>query len=127
MELRNRQPETIDAYIECWPDDIRRLLEQMRAAIRKAAPTAVEKISYGIPTYTLHGNLVHFAAFKNHIGFYPSPTGIAAFKKELSAYDGAKGSVQFTYGKPLPLALIAKIVKYRVRENIEKAERKMKG
>lgn len=88
--------------------------------VRKAAPEAEEAISYGIPTFKLHGNLVHFAAFKNHIGFFPAPSGIAAFKKELAAYKGAKGSVQFPLDQPLPLALITKIVKFRVKENTDK-------
>ena len=122
MELQKTKPATIDEYIAAWPPEIRLLLEQMRDTIRKAAPAAQEKISYGIPTFTLHGNLVHFAAFKNHIGFYPSPSGIAEFKKALSAYEGAKGSVQFKYGKSLPLPLIAKIVRYRVMKNMEKTK-----
>ncbi|TND01812.1 MAG: hypothetical protein FD123_4188 [Bacteroidetes bacterium] len=114
----------IDQYIAAFPKETQRLLEQIRATIRKAAPHAEEKIGYGIPTLTLEGNLVHFAGYKNHIGFYPGAAGIATFKKELSVYKGAKGSVQFPVGKPLPLALVTKIVKFRVEQNLEKAARK---
>ena len=98
----------VDRYIAAFPGSTQRLLQQMRETIRKAAPQAEEKISYAMPTYVLHGNLVHFAAFKNHIGFYPVPTGIKAFEKELSAYKGAKGSVQFPLDQPLPLDLVRK-------------------
>jgi uncharacterized protein YdhG (YjbR/CyaY superfamily) len=118
---------TIDAYIAGFPKDVQLILEELRATIRKAAPEAEETINYQIPTFTVNGNLVHFAAYKNHIGFYPTPAGIAAFKKELSAYEGAKGSVQFPIDKPLPLRLITKIVKFRVKENLERAERKVKN
>lgn len=96
----------------------------IRKVIKESAPDAKEKISYQMPTFALHGNLVHFAAFKNHIGFYPAPSGIEAFKEELSVYKGAKGSVQFPINKPLPYELISKIVKFRVAENIKKAEDK---
>lgn len=96
------------------------MLESIRITIRKAAPDATEAISYAIPTFKLNGNLVHFAAFKNHIGFYPTPTGIEEFEKELSVYKQGKGSVQFPIDKPLPLDLISKIVKYRIRKNSEK-------
>jgi len=97
-------------------------LEELRATIRKAAPEAEETINYAIPTFTLNGNLVHFAAAKNHIGFYPAPSGIEAFKEELSVYEGAKGSVKFPLDKPLPLSLVSKIVKFRVKENVEKTK-----
>ncbi len=93
---------------------------QVRETIRASAPQAEETIKYGIPTFTLHGNLVHFGAYKHHIGFYPAPSGIEAFKKELSVYKCAKGSVQFPVDKPLPLTLITKIVKFRVKENLSK-------
>ena len=116
----------IDEYIAHFPKDIQQMLEDIRAAIRKAAPEAEEAIKYAIPTFTLNGNLVHFAAFKNHIGFYPAPTGIAAFAKELSAYKGAKGSVQFPLDKPMPLTLISRIVKFRVKKNQERAKIKTK-
>jgi uncharacterized protein YdhG (YjbR/CyaY superfamily) len=111
----------IDAYIAGFPAATRKLLQQVRATIRKAAPEAEEKIGYGIPTFTLYGNLVHFAGYKNHIGFYPGAEGIASFKKELSIYKGAKGSVQFPLDQSLPLALIHKITSYRVKQNLEKA------
>jgi uncharacterized protein YdhG (YjbR/CyaY superfamily) len=109
--------ENIDEYIAGFPKDIQVLLQLMRKTIHEAAPEATEKISYGMPTFFLNGNLVHFAAFKAHIGFYPAPSGIEKFKKELSVYKGAKGSVQFQLDQPLPLALVAKIVKFRVQEN----------
>jgi len=112
--------KNIDEYIAVFPKETQKLLEQLRATIRKVAPEAEETISYGIPTLTLKGNLVHFGANKNHIGFYPTPSGIKAFKKELSAHEGAKGSVKFPIDKPLPLSLITKIVKFRVKENLEK-------
>ena len=116
--------KTIDTYIANSPKDIQPILEKVRATIRKAAPKAEEIINYGIPTFTLDGNLVHFAGFKNHIGFYPTPSGIEKFKKELSLYKGAKGSVQFPLDKPIPYALIGKIVKFRVKENLERAKSK---
>ena len=114
----------VDTYIASFPEVIQNLLEQIRTRIRQTAPEAKETISYGMPTYVLNGNLVHFAAFKNHIGFYPSPSGIEQFKEELSAYKGAKGSVQFPLDKPMPLDLITKIVKFRVKENMEKDSKK---
>ena len=117
MEM-DKQFETIDEYIKTFPADTQRILEKMRQTIRKAAPEAVEAISYRMPTFKLNGNLVHFAAFKNHIGFYPTPSGIEAFRKELSPYKGAKGSVQFPINKPIPFDLVEKIVKYRVQENL---------
>jgi uncharacterized protein YdhG (YjbR/CyaY superfamily) len=124
----NTTPQTIDNYIAGFPKDIQGLLEEIRKVIQEAAPNAVEKISYGMPTFALNSkNLVHFAAFKNHIGFYPVPSGIEKFKKELSAYKGAKGSVQFPLDKAMPLELIAKIVKFRVKENLAKAKEKKNG
>jgi uncharacterized protein YdhG (YjbR/CyaY superfamily) len=116
----------IDAYIAEFPKDIQKKLSDMRAVIRKAAPEAGEAIKYSMPTFTLHGNLVHFAAFKNHIGFYPAPRGIEAFKKELSRYEGSKGTIKFPLDSPLPLALIGRIVKFRVKDNLEKAKGKKK-
>ena len=116
--MQNQRCSTIDEYISSFPKDIQKMLEEIRSAIRKAAPDAVETISYGIPTFKLNGNLVHFAAFKNHIGFYPTPNGIEEFEKELSVYKQGKGSVQFPLDKPLPLALITRIVKYRAKKNI---------
>lgn len=124
--MKAAQAANIDEYISGFPKEVQEILEKLRAAIKKAAPEAKETINYAIPTFTLEGNLVHFAAFKNHIGFYPAPSGIAAFKKELSVYEGAKGSVQFPMDKPLPLSLVTKIVKFRVKENLEKAKQKQK-
>jgi uncharacterized protein YdhG (YjbR/CyaY superfamily) len=112
---------SIDEYIATFPEEIQKILLEVRAVIKAAAPDAEEKISYQMPTFFLEGNLVHFAAFKHHIGFYPAPTGVEAFAQELSQYKGAKGSVQFPIDQPLPLDLITKIVKYRVAENLKKA------
>ena len=118
---------TIDEYIADFPNDVQKLLQQMRATIKKAAPKAEEKIGYGIPTFTLNGNLVHFGGYKNHIGFYPAPAGLKAFEKELAPYLTGKGTAQFPIDKPLPLGLITKIVKFRVKQNLEKAETKRKN
>lgn len=116
-----KQSKTINEYIETAPKDVRDILKKIRQIIRTAAPKAEETINYGIPTFKLSGkNLAHFAGFKAHIGFYPTPSGIEAFKKELSAYKGAKGSVQFPLDKPIPYGLIKKIVKFRVSENSKK-------
>ncbi|MFH1197876.1 MAG: DUF1801 domain-containing protein [bacterium] len=111
-------PQSIDEYIIMFPKEIQTKLESLRQTIRKAAPEAEEAISYQMPTFKLNGNLVHFAAYKNHIGFYPTPSGIEAFKKELSIYKSSKGAVQFPIDKKLPLDLVSKIVKYRVKENL---------
>jgi uncharacterized protein YdhG (YjbR/CyaY superfamily) len=116
----------IDEYIAGFPPDVQEILHKVRAAIRKAAPGAEETIKYQIPTFTLKGNLVHFAAFTKHIGFYPTPTGIAKFHKELAVYHVAKGSVQFPLDKPIPFGLIGKIVKFRVKENLARATAKGK-
>ena len=118
--------QNIDEYIALWPADVQAKLQSLRATIQKAAPQAAETISYQMPTFTLFGNLVHFAAYKNHIGFYPVPSGMKAFEKELSKYKSGKGSAQFPIDQPLPLALVTKIVKFRVKENLEKAEAKQK-
>ena len=111
----------MDGYIAGFPEHVQEMLEQIRATIKKAAPGAEEAIKYGMPTFILNGNLVHFAAFKNHIGFYPAPTGIDAFEKELSVYKQGRGSVQFPLEQPLPLSLITKMVKFRVKQLAEKA------
>lgn len=124
MEISKTTYESIDDYISKFPTEVQEILMTIRKVIKESAPDAKEKISYQMPTFALHGNLVHFAAFKNHIGFYPAPSGIEAFKEELSVYKGAKGSVQFPINKPLPYELISKIVKFRVAENIKKAEDK---
>lgn len=121
MKTESTAYTNIDEYIAAFPKDIQKILKEVRATIKAAAPQAEEKISYRMPTFFLNGNLVHFAAFKNHIGFYPTPSGIEAFKEELSKYEGAKGSVQFPIDKPMPLKLITRIVKYRVAENTKKA------
>jgi uncharacterized protein YdhG (YjbR/CyaY superfamily) len=126
MRTDQTPPKNIDEYIAGFPHDVQEVLEKIRMTIRKAAPDAEETISYQIPTFTLKGNLVHFAAYKRHIGFYPTSTGIAKFKKELSVYEGAKGTVRFPLDKPIPFALISKIVKFRVKENLERAEAKQK-
>ena len=110
----------VDKYIAGFPEDVRLKLEEIRAIIRKNAPDAFEKISYGIPTFDLNGNLVHFAGFKHHVGFYPGAAGIEAFKEEFEKYKWAKGSVQFPLDKKLPVTLITRIVKYRVKQNLEK-------
>lgn len=114
---------SIDDYIAAAPPETQKILQEIRATIRAAAPGAQEKISYQIPTFFLNGNLVHFAAFPKHIGFYPTPAGIEAFKKELSVYKSAKGSVQFPLDQPMPLRLITKIVKYRVAESSGKPKK----
>lgn len=124
--MKTTTAETIDEYIAEFPKDVQKKLTELRDTIRKAAPKAEEKISYAMPTFALHGNLVHFAAYKNHIGFYPAPRAIAAFKKELSKYEGSKGTVQFPIDEPIPLSLIKKMVKYRIAENMEKAAAKKK-
>lgn len=113
-----RKPESFAAYAAAFPKDVQARLRQLRAAIKKAAPKATEAISYGMPTFKLYGNLVHFAGYKGHIGFYPAPSGIEAFKKELEGYPTSKGTVRFDIDEPLPLALIAKIVRFRAKENV---------
>jgi uncharacterized protein YdhG (YjbR/CyaY superfamily) len=118
--------KNINSYIAGFPEDVQKILIQVRSTIREAAPDAEETISYGIPTFTLKGNLVHFAGFNKHIGFYPTPSGIEKFKNELSVYKGAKGSVQFPLDKPIPFDLISQIVKFRVKENLERAGAKSK-
>ena len=120
----NNKPENIPEYIAGFPEDVQKLLEQVRNTIKKAAPAATEKISYAMPTYFLEGNLVHFAAYKNHIGFYPAPSGLEAFEKDIAKYKHSKGAVQFPIDNPIPLALISRIVKYRVKINLEKATQK---
>ena len=122
MKTNQATPKNIDEYIAGFPQEVQETLEKMRVTIRKAAPNAEEAIKYRMPTFVLKGNLVHFAAFKKHIGFYPTPTGIEKFKDELSVYEGAKGSVRFPLEEPVPFGLISKIVKLRVKENLEKAE-----
>ena len=122
MKSEKKGFSSIDQYIETFPKEVQVILEKLRGTIKGAAPEAEEKISYQMPTFALKGNLVHFAAYKHHIGFYPTPSGIETFQKELSAYESAKGSVKFPLSDPLPYDLITKIVKFRVKENLEKAE-----
>lgn len=118
---------SIDEYIATFSEERQKILQELRVTIKASAPEAEEKISYQMPTFVLKGNLVHFAAFKNHIGFYPTPSGTQAFKREISIYQASKGSIRFPIDKPLPLGLIRKIVKFRVVENLKKAEIKSNG
>ncbi len=127
MRTDQTTPQTIDEYIAGFPPDIQVILQKIRTTIRKVAPEAEEKISYQMPTFTQKGNLVHFAAFKNHIGFYPTPSGTEEFWKELSGYKGGKGSIRFPLDQPIPYDLISKIVKFRVKENLERAKAKKKA
>jgi len=120
------QLRTIDEYINTFPEDVRAILEKIRETIRKAAPGAEEAISYQMPTFKLNGNLVHFAEYKNYIGFYPLPSGIEAFKVELSPYIAGRGTLQFSLDKPIPYDLIEKVVAFRVKENLAK-KKKLKG
>ena len=115
---------TIDEYIALYPEQVQAKLNQLRAAIKAAAPEASEKISYAMPTFFLAGNLVHFGAHANHIGFYPTPSGMEQFQQELSVYKTAKGSAQFPLDQPLPLDLVTRIVKFRVAENLAAAAAK---
>ena len=124
MKASTATPSTIDEYIREFPRDVQKKLSDLRATIRRAAPDAVEKISYRMPTFFQKKNLVHFAAFRNHIGFYHAASGIASFAGELSGYATSKGAVQFPIDEPLPLPLVTRIVKFRVAENEAKASRK---
>ncbi len=121
MRTNQTGPKNIDEYIAGFPEDVQKILEKIRFTIRKAAPAAEETIKYKMPTFTLKGNLVYFAAFKNHIGFYPPTAGSKALSKELSVYEGPKRSLRFPLDEPIPYDLISKIVKVRVKENIAKA------
>jgi uncharacterized protein YdhG (YjbR/CyaY superfamily) len=124
MESGRTIPKDIDEYIRLFPDDIQALLQSLRQTIREAAPDAEETISYQMPAFKQNGMLVYFAAFKKHIGFYPTSSGIEAFREELSAYEGSKGTVRFPIDKPLPLDLVRDIVKFRVQETLEKQRKK---
>ena len=125
MESYKAGFQSIDEYIATYPEDVQKILQEIRATIKACVPEAEEKISYQMPTFYLKGNLIHFAAFKNHIGLYPAPRGIEAFKDELSVYKGAKGSVQFPLEQPMPLELISRIVKFRVADNLNKSAPKL--
>jgi uncharacterized protein YdhG (YjbR/CyaY superfamily) len=122
--METKKPENIDEYIGGFPNDIQEILEKIRMTIQKAAPDAKEKISYSMPAFDQNGIVVYFAAFKNHFGLYALPTGHEVFKDELSSYKSGKGSVQFPFSKPIPYDLITRIVKFRVKENMEKAKKK---
>ena len=126
MITSTNKPETIDEYISLYPPKVQKLLQEIRAVIQKTAPDAQEAIKYQLPTFVLNGNLVHFGAFKNHIGFYPAPSGISVFKKELSVYESGKGSIQFPIDKEIPFDLISRIVQLRIQENLEKVKSKAK-
>jgi uncharacterized protein YdhG (YjbR/CyaY superfamily) len=118
MKTSTTAPTSIDQYIRDFPPKVRARLSQLRATIRESAPAATEKISYRMPTFHLGGNLVHFAAFENHIGFYPGPSGIAKFQSRLKGYKSSKGAVQFPHEEELPLDLVAAITKFRVKESV---------
>lgn len=120
------KPTTIDEYIAAQPAEVQEILQKVREVVRTAVPQATEAISYGMPTFKLHGNLVHFGAFKTHLGFYPVPSGLEQFKAELAPYKGGKGSVQFPYNQPIPYELISKIAQFRADENLAKAAAKKK-
>jgi uncharacterized protein YdhG (YjbR/CyaY superfamily) len=124
--MKNTEINTIDEYIAGLLPDIQQIVAEIRATVKKSAPDATETISYGMPAFKQNGILVYFAAFKQHIGFYPTPSGTEEFKAELAKYKSGKGSVQFPLDKPMPLALIAKMVKFRVKEDKEKAAAKKK-
>lgn len=126
MDSRRPAPRNIDEYLAGYPEDIREILQKIRAVIHAAAPQAQETISYQIPTFTLKGNLVHFAAFKNHISFFPASSGVEKFKSELAGYKTSKGTIQFPLGQPIPYDLIRRIVLFRVEENLARAEAKKK-
>ena len=126
MKTVSKQPESIDEYISGFPLDVQKKLKAIRRTIRKAAPGVTEAIKYRIPAFILKGNLIYFAAFKKHIGIYPAPRGDEAFREELDAYEGGKGTVQFPLDKPIPFDLIARIVKFRLDENLERARKKTK-
>ena len=126
MQSNQKVPTTIDEYIAGFPKATRDILQKIRQTVHAAAPEAQEAISYQMPTFKLHGNLVHFAGYAHHIGFYPIPTGIDQFKAELSVYKQGKGSVQFPLDQPIPYDLISRIVIFRVKENIKKAAGKNK-
>jgi uncharacterized protein YdhG (YjbR/CyaY superfamily) len=127
MEKTKTTYNTINEYIATFPKEIQAILKKLRKEIKDAAPDAAERISYRMPAFYLKGNLVYFAAFKKHIGFYPTASGIKAFKKEISTYKNSKGAVQFPIDKPLPYDLIRKIVKFRVLENLKKANESLCG
>lgn len=117
--MRGNKSQEIDEYINSFPPKVRKLLKQVRETVRRSAPQADEKIAYRIPTFVLNGNLVHFAAFASHISFFPTSSGIRAFKKELTKYKTSAGTVQFPFDQPIPYTLIGKMVKFRVNESLK--------
>ncbi len=127
MERQKTGFRSIDEYIAACPEEIQVTLQALRATIRAAAPEAEERISYAMPAFAQHGNLVYFAALKNHIGFYPTPSGIEAFQQETAAYVSTKGALRFPIDQPLPMDLISRIVRFRVAENRARAEAKAKA
>jgi uncharacterized protein YdhG (YjbR/CyaY superfamily) len=126
MAMQGVTYSTIDEYIAGFPPEVQTILQEVRRTIQEAAPDAKETIKYGIPTFTLEGNLVHFGGYKQHIGFYPAPTGIEEFKEELAIYGRSKGTIQFPLDQPIPYDLISRIVAFRIKENLEKAGAKRK-
>jgi uncharacterized protein YdhG (YjbR/CyaY superfamily) len=127
MKNHRLRPKNIDEYIVSFSPEVQSILEKIRSTIRKAAPDAVEKISYQIPTFVLMGNLVHFAAFKKHIGLYPPVKGDEKLKAEIARYQGEKGNLRFPLDEPIPYGLISRIVKLRVKEQLARAESKRRG
>ena len=128
MKSKSRIAKNIDEYIAAFPGEVQEILEQIRVTIKRAAPGVEEKISYQIPTFTLKGDyLIYFAAYKKHVGLYPAPRGSEEFRKELSAYEGGKGTVRFPLDRPIPFGLIRRIVKFRIKQNLERARGKEKG
>jgi uncharacterized protein YdhG (YjbR/CyaY superfamily) len=127
MKSLKTEPKDIDEYIAGFPTDVQEILQQIRATIRKTAPDAEETISYKMPTFNYKGHyLVYFAAFKNHIGFYPAPTGVAEFKEELELYGAGKGTFKFPLNKPIPFDVIRKVTAYRMKENLARAAQEKK-
>ena len=124
MERKTVGIKSTDAYIATFPEEVQKKLREIRATIKASSPQAEEKISYQMPAFTLKGNLVYFAAFKNHIGFFPTASGVEAFENEISRYGHSKGTIRFPLDQPLPLELISRIVRFRVAENLRKAEAK---
>ena len=118
--MKKRQFSTVDKYISSFPEEIQEILENLRKTIKALAPNSVETISYQMPTFKLNGILVHFAAHKNHIGFYPTPSVIKKFQKELGNYEFSKGAIKFPINKPIPIELIRRIVEFRIKENTRK-------
>ena len=122
MKATSTKFTTVDEYLSALPVNTKSILKEFRKTIKQAAPQAEELISYNMPAFTLHGRLVYYAAHKNHIGFYPVSSAIKAFQKELSGYKTSKGAIQFPIGRPIPFGLVTKIVKFRVKENLEKVK-----